>query len=124
MGYGSGSRSGGVKPEPPNLAVKQRRKGWNVKVFIMQRDYNAWLRALYGEYHRRPFCTRKRFGLASTSKVCVEWGGRGLRVLQAFPGIQVLWFLGFRVWTAEVGTGLGPGQSSGHRAKGRWVSSC
>ena len=102
MGYGSGSRSGGVKPEPPNLAVKQRRKGWNVKVFILQRDYNAWLRALYGEYHRRPFCTRKRFGLASTSKVCVEWGGRGLRVLQAFPGIQVLWSCGS--W----GFGFGP----------------
>lgn len=30
----------------------QQLKGWNVRVFIMQRDYNAWLRALYGEYHR------------------------------------------------------------------------
>ncbi|CAE7205111.1 Nlrc3 [Symbiodinium natans] len=30
----------------------QQLKGWNVRVFIMQRDYNSWLRALYGEYHR------------------------------------------------------------------------
>ena len=109
MGYGSGSRSGGVKPEPPNLAVKQRRKGWNVKVFIMQRDYNAWLRALYGEYHRRPFCTRKRFGLASTSKVCVEWGGGVLESYKLFRGFRSCGLVVLGVSGLDRGGGHGAG---------------
>ena len=70
----------------------------------MQRDYNAWLRALYGEYHRPPLFV----GFSAV-------GGGGSEV--SFSGLQVFWVSGLRVETVEVGTAR-RGARSGFGAQG------